>query len=359
MNTPRILTRGLGAGKLSGKDKVLFFSNLSTMIGSGLSITEALEIISRQGNKKLSRIAKDIAGYINSGKTLSDAIKKQNKAFSAFHANVISAGENSGRLEESLDNLSQGLEKEEDIREKIKAAMLYPLIIVFLSLALISIMIFFVLPNLTKVFTGLGIELPLSTRIMVFFIEFADANSGRIALSVLFLFIFLSWLFKKEFVKPFLHDIFLRAPIVKNISKGRNISDFCRAMGLLLRSGLSFSESLGIVEGTVKNYCYKKLIRQAKKDVSEGQKLSESLSNTKKKFPEMAISIIKVGERSGRLEEEFMRLADKYEKESSRRIEKLSVIIEPALLILIGLLVAFLALAVITPIYQVTGNMNY
>ncbi len=343
--------------RVSLKEKTYFFSNLSIMISSGMGIVEALEISGKQSGKTLKAISVDIASQVESGSSLSDAMVSYGRVFSDFHVNLIKMGEKSGSLSENLKNLAEELKKSQELNEKIKTAMLYPTIVLALSFALFLLMVFFVLPNLLRIFSGLNVDLPFLTRALIWFTDFTVKHGSYLLICLASVLVFLAWLFSQKFFKPALHRIFLSLPVVGSISKFKNLADFSRTMNLLLRSGMSFFEILSIAEKTTANYAYKKIIREAKQSIVEGKKLSEVLAPHKREFPEMAVGMIKVGERSGKLEEEFLNLSDIYGKEVAHRIEKISIIIEPVLLIFIGLGAGALAVSIISPIYKITGKI--
>jgi type II secretory pathway component PulF len=318
---------------------------------------EAVEISGKQCGKTLKATAAMIASQVESGCSLSDAMAPYDSVFTDFHINLIRMGEKSGSLSDNLKNLAEELKKSQELHEKIKTAMLYPTIVLALSFSLFLLMVFFVLPNLMRIFSGLDVDLPFLTRALIWFTDFTIKYKSALLISLAAIAVVLSWLFRQKFFKPVLHRMFLYLPVIGNISKFKNLADFSRTMNLLLRSGLSFFEILSIAEKTTVNYSYKKIIAEAKQSVMEGKKLSDVLSGHKREFPEMAVGMIKVGERSGKLEEEFLNLAEIYGREVTQKIEKISVIIEPVLLIFIGLGAGTLAVSIISPIYKITGKI--
>jgi len=345
--------------KVGLNDKAAFFRDLGIMLNSGFSITEALSLMTKQGPKKLRGVVKNILEKIEVGSTFSEAIKVHDSIFSTFHVNILRAGEASGTLEESFGNLSEELLKQGALREKIRTAMFYPGIVLVLSFFLAFGMTYFVLPNLTKIFVGMDIALPLSTRFLIWFTAVTQEH-GFLILCFLVLFIVLgNYLLKRDFVKPVLHKIFLKIPIVKDIVKYKNLTDLSRTMSLLLKSGLSFFDAIETTKKIVGNYYYKKVLIEAELKVNEGMKLSDVLARHEHLFPGMAVGMISIGERSGKLVEQFTRLGDLYEFEVSKRVSKISIAIEPILLIFIGLVVGGLAMSIITPIYKITGSIGY
>jgi len=344
-------------GRISLRDKTMLASNLAIMLKSGLAITESLDILVDQSTGKFRRIIQSISQSVMAGNSLSSSFAKFPKIFSAFFINAIQAGESSGNLENNLSNVAKQLTKEKELIDKIKGAMFYPLIILILAFVIGIALAFFVLPKITPIFTALKVDLPITTRFLIWFSDLIQ-NYGFIMIAILVGFIiFAIWLTRQKFFKPVSHFLFLRLPIISKLSRYKNISQFCRTLGTLLRSGLSLDEALQITEKTVSNYYYKKSIAEIGGRISQGGTLSENLAEYSKYFPRLAISMIRVGEKSGSLEEEFFNLANIYETEVDNTAKTLSTAVEPILLIIIGVIVGGLALSIITPIYKITGSV--
>ena len=253
--------------------------------------------------------------------------------------------------------MSKELEKESELREKIKSAMFYPAIILALSIVLALVLSFVVFPRIIPLFQGLDVELPLSTRILIAFTEIIE-NHGALVLGGVFVFgFFMFWFWRQKFSEPIRHKIYLSVPILKDLTKNKNTAETMRILGTMIKSGLSYDHALLIAAESCQNYYYKKILFKANDHVEHGKKLSTLLKKYPKFFPRMAVSMINVGERSGRLEEEFLSLSEIYTKQVDTTVKRLSVVIEPILLLLIGLVVGGLALSIITPIYKITGSV--
>jgi type II secretory pathway component PulF len=269
----------------------------------------------------------------------------------------VRAGEESGNLENSLTKVAEQINRDRELVSKIRSAMAYPIIVITLSLVVGLGIAFVILPKITPIFKGLKIDLPITTRALIAFSGFIDKNGFLFFFLILFFFLFSFWILRKKFIKPFSHLLILNIPIIGKIIKFKNLSQFSSLLSLLIKSGISFNESLGICSRTAKNYYYKNILDEARKKVAQGEKLSEYLLNYSNYFPEIAVSMIRVGERSGSLEEELFNISKIYEKEADNMIKVLSAMIEPILLIVIGLFVGILAVSVISPIYKITGNI--
>lgn len=347
-----IFTRRVGLG-----EKAMFASNLAIMLKSGLTLLEALDILIDQAKGVFKKILKIIAARLMAGNTLAEALGQFPRSFSPFFISSTAAGEASGTLEENLINIADYLNKEKELTQKIKSAMFYPMIVLALGAIIAFVIVFFVLPKIMTVFVGLKIELPLATRILISLAGFTENYGGYLIGFLIFLVIFSIWLLRQKFIKPLTHFIILHIPILSSLSQGRNVAVFSRTLGIMLRSGLSIDEAMRITAKTVHNYHYQVSLEQIRERVNKGNKLADSLKDYAKYFPKMATGLLGVGEKSGNLEEELFNIADIYEKRVDTVTQRLAIVIEPLLLIVVGFIVGWLALAIISPIYQITGNI--
>lgn len=338
--------------------KLVFARYLSVMLQSGLTISEALDIIHDQSSGKFKRIVADIQAAVRAGNSLSSALAKFPKVFSNLFVSSSYAGEKSGTLEKNLGNIADQLKKDKELRSKIKAAMIYPIIVIIATGALGLAMAFLVLPKITPLFKGMDMELPLTTKILIWFSELVEAHGAWLFFGSIFGTIFVFWFFRRSFMKPFTHFVILRIPIIKNISAHTNLASVCRTLGTLLKSGLNIDEALEITKNTATNYYFQRSLNKITKRISQGTKLSENLELHEKYYPKLVTSMVRVGERSGKLEETLFYLAEFYDIEVDNSTKSLSTAIEPVLLIFIGLAVGGMALSIVTPIYQITGNVS-
>ena len=352
-----ILDLEISFGRINLRDKAIFANNLAIMLKAGLSISEAFDILEDQTDGRFKKIIGKISKNINSGNPLSKALKLYPKIFSEFFLSSVMAGETAGTLDENLKSIGTRYNKQKDLLEKIRAAMAYPLIILFLSFLIGLLLTFWILPKITSVFIGLDVELPASTRFLIWLAHGVETYGVQILFVLFFLIIFLIWLGKRKFVKPITHYVFLRFPIFSSLVRAKNLALFFRTLAVLLRSGVSIDESLIIAGNTLRNYYYQKSIKSIVREINQGKKLSEALRNQAGYYSKLTAGLVMVGERSGNLEEEFFNIAEIYERETESRVSVLSSAIEPILLIIIGFVVGGLALSIITPIYTVTEGI--
>jgi len=354
----KILKSDISFGRINISQKIIFTKHLAVMLKSGLTITEALDIIYDQAKGRFRKIIEIIKDSVQSGNSFSASLGKFPKVFSSVLINSIYVGESSGTLDENLETVAANLTKDRELISKMKNAMFYPMIILFLAFGLGMVMMFLVLPRIMPLFEGLGLDLPITTRMLIWFSKVISAHGGKIILGIIFFTFFFSWFFKQKFTHPATHFLILKIPIIGDISRNKNLALFCNTLGTLLKSGLNIDKALDIVKNAAPNYYYMKSLEVVGSKTGRGMKMSDILENYKNLFPSLATNMIKVGEKSGRLEETLFYLGDYYEGEVDNSVKKFSTAIEPILLVFIGLLVGGLAMSIITPIYQLTGNIQ-
>lgn len=348
----------INIGGINFGQKVALAKHLAVMLKSGLTIVEALEIVHGQAEGKLKNILGIIKQSVDAGNSLSASFGKFPKIFSPIFINTVYVGESSGTLDENLDHLAAHLKKDKDLMDKVKGAMVYPMIVLTLAFVLAMAVSFVVLPKITPMFKGLGMDLPLTTRMLIAFSDVVQAHGTIIFTTIISAIIFLVWIFRQKFFKPVADYLILHLPIIKSISRNKNLTIFSSTLGTLLKSGLNIDEALRITEDTIDNYYYRQALADLVIKAGQGTKISENLTRHSKLFPSLMVNMIRIGENSGRLEEVLAYLAEYYETEVNNSTKTLSTAIEPMLLIFIGLMVGGLAIAIITPIYKMTGNVQ-
>jgi len=361
MNAPEkesILSLNVSLGGVSLTQKALFAMHLSVMIKSGVAIVEALQIIEDSAEGKLKKVMAGVLKSVQSGHPLSDSFARYPKVFSGLFISAISAGEQSGTLEENLNNIAVQLEKEKELADKIKGAMLYPVVILVASFLLGIAMTFLVLPKITPLFEGLKVDLPFTTRALIWFSDIVQLHGVVLFVGLVAAVTFFVWLIRRRFTRPVTHWVLLKAPVVRKITRNANLARFCRTLGMLLKSGLVVDESLRITKDSMGNYYYQQAIETISNRIGKGTKLSDNLLQYEQLFPLMVSRMVLVGEESGKLEETLTYLAGFYEAEVENSTKSLATVMEPALLIVVGLVVGFLALSIITPIYDITGSIR-
>jgi type II secretory pathway component PulF len=353
-----IMNMNFEFGGVSLIEKALFAKHLSVMLKSGISITEAIDISAGSTKGKMARTLSSVGESVAAGNSLSDSFARFPKVFDGLFVNTTKAGESSGTLVESLENISVQLEKEKELTSKIKGAMVYPVVVLIAAFLLGMALAFLVLPKITPLFEGLKVDLPFTTDMLIKFSHFIQNHGISFFISIIVFLVAIIWTSRQKFLKPFTHLLLIKTPVIKNIVLNANIARFARTLATLLRSGVRIDESLDIVKGTVGNYYYRRALDRVSRNIRTGSKLSDNLALAPELFPVLVTKMVNVGEQSGKFEETLNYLAEFYEDEVDVATKNLSTAIEPVLLIFIGLVVAFLALSIITPIYNITGNVQ-
>jgi type IV pilus assembly protein PilC len=341
------------------KEKMVFARNLAVMISSGLVVARAIRSLSLQTkNKTFRKILEDVHGEVQSGKTLSESLAKYPNVFSELFTNMVYVGEVSGNLESVLDILALQLEKENDLKSKVKGAMTYPAVIVVAMIGIGVLMLTYILPKITGVFKDMDVELPKTT---LFIMGMSDFLRDHVVLSisiVIVLVLGVKFLYGTPGGKRFFHFLFLRMPIVGNIVVKVNCARFARIYSSLLKSGVSVVDSLKIVGKTIGNVHYKSVLAEAVEEIQKGTELSKVIGAHELQFPILVSQIIEVGEETGKTEVVLERLAEFYEEEVNQITKNMSSIIEPVLMLLIGGGVGFFAIAMLQPMYSVLENIQ-
>jgi len=337
--------------------KIFLLQNLSVMVKAGVSLADGLTTIEEQtSNAKLKRILKATASEIKAGKTFAEALGPYHNDFGELFINMIRAGELSGRLEEVLHELYTQTKRDHSLMLKIRNAMTYPVIIICAMFGIAGFVVVFVLPNITALFSELDVELPLATRIVISISDFLQAYGLWVLAGVMPLFLILVRLVQTPTGKYALDRILLRTPIVGTIIKKINIARLTRSLSSLIKTDIPIVETLTITAHVLGNSVYIKALENAAERIKKGQKLGAILSENKTLFPPTVIQMISIGEETGALDEILENIATFYEEEVFQTMDSLPTIIEPLLMILIGLGVAGIAIAVLMPMYSLSDS---
>jgi type IV pilus assembly protein PilC len=341
-------------------DKLVLTKHLAIMIKSGISLADAVNTLRIQSKgtaigKVLVRIEKDI----NNGSTLQFALSRFPKVFDEFYVSMVSVGEESGNLEENLEFLADHLSKQDALKKKIQGAMLYPMIVMTAATVMAMVIGLYILPQFVEFFDSFKVELPLATRILLAIANFMQSYGVLFFTSLIGGFFGLGILLNTKQVKPYWHRIMLHIPLFGQIIKYSQLTNFSRNFGILLSSGITVTRSLDTTGNTLSNLLYKEKIKKMSLYLQKGKNLSEAIEKEmSKEFPILVSRMIAVGEKTGNLEETLLYLSDFYEEEIDSLTKKLTTVMEPILLLGIGLVVGFIALAIITPIYELTGSVK-
>lgn len=347
-------------GRVSLTEKLLFTKHLLIMLKSGITISEGIETIAAQTKSaQFRKVLEELGRDIRNGQTLAKALTKHPKIFNQFYASLIEVGEESGTLETSLDYLAKQQASEYALRKKIQAALLYPGI-VLVAVTIVGLgMSLFVLPKLVDLFTSLDVKLPLTTRILLFFANLMKNHGTFIILGfIISIFIFRIFI-SLSMVRPIWDKLLLSLPIFGTLFQNRELSLMCRNLGIMLKSGLPIRRALEVEYFACENYVFKDYVKRIQKSVAKGKEIASELSlGYYSKFSPIAIKMIGVGEKTGQLDESFLYLSNFFDEEVDNIAKNLSVVLEPIILLVIGFVVGFVALAIISPIYELTGSIR-
>lgn len=340
-------------------EKLFFTRNLQVMVSAGLPLPRALSTLSAQTkNKKFKEVLLDIQEEVTQGKNFSDSLEKYPDIFNELFRNMIKVGEESGTLENVLIQLTFQMEREHDLKSKIRGAMIYPAVIICAMLGIGALMLIMVVPQLAQTFVELEIELPITTQIVIGLANFLT-QKWYLVFAILFILIFSFFQGKKtKRGKKIFDYLILKIPIISPIIRKVNSATTIRTFSSLIAAGVPIVRSLEITAGTLGNIYYKEAISDAVEKVRKGEKLSVVLKSYENIYSPLVIQMIAVGEETGETSAILAKLADFFEEEVSNATKNLVSVIEPVLMIIIGAVIGFFAVSMIQPMYSMLGAIK-
>lgn len=334
-------------------DKILFTRHLHTLIESGIALDQALKISSDQAtNPKLKSVLADLYEKVRKGQTLNVALSYHKKYFSDFYINLIKVGEASGTLDNVLEHLLEQQERDYELITKTRGAMIYPSVIIAAAILIVVLMMIFVIPSITGLLKEYDVDLPFTTKILIFVSDSINHYGILIAVAIIAMIFGIVRYIKTPQGKAKWDLAKLKTPILKNIVKEFNLARFCRSMSALLQSGVSIDEALKLTATICGNVYYQESIMSSVKFVRKGIPLTEVLKGKKDLYPPITTRMLEVGEKTGKFDHMFTKLAIFYEKSVLNTINNLASVIEPLLLLAIGFGVGFVAVSILTPIWK-------
>ena len=348
------------APRFSVKEQALFAKRMSFLVKAGVPLVEALSLIQEQTkSKSKARAFELIIDDVNNGQFLALSLVKHKRMFGDFAINLIRVGEESGILSQNLEYLAEELKKKEILRRKVLGALAYPIIITVATFGITGALILYVFPKILPIFSSLHVNLPLSTRILIALSNFLIAYGLWLMLGiVIFVSVFFFIQHKFESVRLFVHRAILSLPIFGNLLRSYNLANFTRSLGLLLRSGVRLTNATIMLAETTPNLAYRRKFEKVTERVLHGEPMSRELGTDSKLFPDLVPHMIAIGESTGSLSQTLLYLSELYESEVEEQTKNLSTAIEPVLMIVMGVLVGFIAVSIITPIYEITQNLH-
>ena len=342
--------------RVSKGDIVLFSRQLSIMFKSKVPLVEALGVLSVQTqNLELKEKILELSKEVEGGTSFSGALSRHPQIFSSFYIAMVKAGEVSGTLSESLEYLAEHLEREYHLTAKMRGALMYPSLIIFIVFLVLALMIFFVIPHLSEVLIGTGQELPVVTKAVIGLAAFLRSWGWLIILGIVALILAGFRYYRTERGKKFFDKIFLKLPIIGPFLKMLYQARFAENLSTLISGGLPIASALQTVGEIIGNTRYKEVIFEARDKVRKGEPISSVLARVPEVFPPVFVQMVLVGEKTGTLDSTLINIVNFYKKEIDRTIDNLLSILEPALIVFLGVIVAGLMLAILVPLYQMVS----
>ena len=348
-----------GMASVPLKEKIAFIQNLDLLLRSGVSAPRAMRIIAKQtGNKRFKTTISVMAGNVEAGKSLHETMAAYPNIFSHIFVSMVEVGEISGYLEKSLEYLRVQLQRESELKSKTKGAMIYPGVIITAMVIIGIALSIFVLPSLTATFKDFDTDLPAITKVVIAFSDFMAGNAIVVIVGILVLVGGFIAFMRTSTGKRLLDGFLLAMPLISPIVKKINMARFSRILGSLMKSGVAVVQGLTVTSQAMDNSYYREVIAETAESVKLGKPLTEALAAHDKLFPFIVTQMLSIGEETGNLENILDQLAEHFEAEVDDTMKNMSSIIEPLLLLVIGAVVGFLALALISPIYNISNSIN-
>jgi type IV pilus assembly protein PilC len=332
--------------------------DLYTLLNAGIGIYPSLTMLYERTSKaSMKSLIQDILQSVESGSSFSEACEKHPKLFSPFYIRMTKVGEEIGNLEQMLQQISIQMVKEAEIKRKIKGAMTYPMIVLTFAVIAVIGLVTFLIPAMKNLFTQMGGELPFLTKVMVVTSDFVTAHIIYLAIGLFLIIGGIIWYFRTPRGKMTKDVMALRTPILKDVNIKGTMARTTRNMALLLGGGISITDALDLIVQTSDNHLYKKAFQQLRSDVNDGLLLSQAMKN-QEIFPTLIAQVVGVGELTGKLEPNLISIADFYETETDRAVAKATTMLTPIMTIVIGGVVAVIALSMYQPMYGIAGQLQ-
>ncbi|KND48572.1 MAG: general secretion pathway protein F [Parcubacteria bacterium C7867-005] len=345
-------------GNIKTHDKILLARNLASMVKAGLSVTRALGVMEKQTKKKkLKILLRDLTADVSHGEPLSEAMKKRPQVFSQLFISMVRAGEESGNIANSLEIVAGQMDKSFALVKKVRGALIYPAVVISAMVLIAILMLIYMVPTLTATFEGLGVKLPVSTRVIIASSDFLVNHTLIVFLGIIALVISAITLFKSAFGQKVMDHVTIRIPVIGAIAKEVQSARTARTLSSLLSSGVDIVVALGVTIDVVQNSLYKKILKKARTAIEKGEPMSLVFIQSENLYPTFVGEMIAVGEETGKISEMLLGVATYYENEVEEKTKDLSTIIEPVLMIVIGIGVGIFAISMLAPTYSLVDNI--
>ncbi len=345
-------------GKISMRDVVIFTRQFSTMINAGLPLVQALDILAKQSeNPALKDVTNAVVFDVESGNTVADALRKHPNAFTELYVNMVAAGEAGGILDTILMRLATFMEKNDALVRKVKGAMIYPGVIMSVAGIAIVVLLVFVIPVFESMFASVGLALPLPTRVVIAMSKFLTGYWWAVGAGLYGSFVFLKKYYASNDGKLVIDRLMLKAPVLGDVLRKSSVSRFTRTLGTLIGSGVSILDGLEITAKTSGNRVIQDAIMASRASIAGGDTIAAPLQKSQV-FPPMVISMIAVGEQTGGLDEMLSKIADFYDEEVDAAVSGLLALMEPLMIVFLGVVVGGMVVAMYLPIFDMINAVQ-
>lgn len=338
--------------KVGAKELVLFSRQLSTLVSAGIPLVQGLTILEEQVETKLfKKIVRNIREDIEAGLSITDALRKHPAAFDELYCSMIKAGEVGGILDIILERLSAYLESAEALKGKVKSAMMYPAVVSSVAAGVTLFLIMGVIPTFKKIFAGFGAELPMMTQMMISFSDILRNYWYLVIATPIAIFIGIKQYYKTEMGRKTIDELVLKLPVFGIILKKVAVAKFTRTFGTLVKSGVPILQALETVAKTAGNRVIEIAIMSAREAVKEGERIAVPLKKANI-FPPMVVQMVAIGEETGNLDAMLTKIADFYDQEVDNAVKALTSMIEPIIIVVMGLVIGFIVIAMFLPMFE-------
>ncbi|MBP9819300.1 type II secretion system F family protein [Candidatus Woesebacteria bacterium] len=342
--------------RLSGSDKITLISNLSTMLAAGIPIMEAVRSIQQESKGNQRKVLETLESDLAAGNHVHTSFAKFPKVFNKVTVNLIKASEEAGNLETTLRDIKKNIQDEMEFSDKVKSSLMYPVFVMIVFVGVFLGILVFVVPRISTVFTRLRVELPLPTRIMIAVSDLIVGNTLELGIGLAIGVIGIVYMFRNQ--REVLFRMLFSLPLISKLVEQIDLTRFSRSMYLLLSSGLPIATALELAKDVVSKREVRHLISHARDTVVAGQSFAEGLRSKKSGIPGMMIKLIEVGEKSGTLDKSMLEISEYLDYHVTKNLKAATAMLEPILLVLVGVGVGAMMMSIIAPIYGLIGNVG-
>lgn len=342
--------------RLSTKEKLGFISNLGTMLSAGIPILEAIDSILEDAKGNQKKVLEEIAKELKQGKQLHLSFAQFPKTFDKVTVNLVKASEEAGTLDETLKDLAENIHREEEFSDKIKSALTYPIFVLVILVVILTVILVFVIPRISTVFKRLDVNLPLPTVVMIAMSDFMLSYYPFIIAGILLFAVGMFFFYRAK--KELFVNLFSAFPVVSQLVKDIDVTRFARSLSLLLSSGVPITSALELSEDVVVKKSVHDAVIYSKNQVTSGHSFSDALKKKKRVFPSIMIKIVEAGEKTGSLDKSMQNVSEYMDYQVSKSLSRLTSLLEPLMLVFVGLLVGGMMLAIIAPIYGIISQVG-